>query len=204
MVFEGVRRDVFGGMHMSPFWREVDKGAGGSAASAPTGDGSGSDASTSSPTEEVDFDAWQAEWSPAQKTAFSVYEHGLKSALEKERNAKSEMEKQLRSLSKKTEGQADVQQQLQSMADALKEATEEASFMREAAGPQVRCTHAKLAWLAAKEDGLIDADGKTDWDGLKKGYPQLFLSKIPDANAGEGGSGGKKPGNTMDDLLRNR
>lgn len=204
MVFDGVRRDVSGGMRGGSFWREADLGAGGSGADAPVkptseGDPAGAD-------ETVDFEAWQAEWSDGQKTAFAAYENGLKSALKKERDAKSEMEKQLRTLLKKTDGNEDLQKQLQTMADALKAATEETKFMTEAIGSEVRCAQPKLAWLAAKADGLIDADGKTDWESLKKTYPQLFRDggTFPTANAGDGAGGGNPVSMSMDELLRKR
>jgi hypothetical protein len=203
MVFNGVRRDVFGGIGGVSLWWEADKGAGGSPAGAPgTGDGGSGNADAGV---KVDFESWQTEWSEPQKKAFDAYEGGLKSALQKERDAKGELEKQLRSLSKKADGQEDLQKQLQTMADALKAATDEARFVTEASTREVGCTNPKLAMLAARADGLIGSNGNVDWDGLKKSYPQLFRdgSKVPDANAGNG-NGQQHGAVTMDDLLRKK
>jgi len=205
MELLGDRRDVFG-IGRPIFLRDAD--AGGSGPSA----GGAADANASSPPnedgdetpqDEVDFDVWQAEWSPAQKKAFEAYESGLRSALQKERNAKGDLEKQLRNLSKNAEGQDELQKQLQAMADALRTAEEEARFFQEASDPAVRCTQPKLAWLAAKAEGLVKGEGKVDWDGLKKLYPSLFRdgTRIPEANAAE--SGGRPATISMDDLLRN-
>jgi len=212
MVVLGDRRDVFG-IGRPIFLRDAEAGGSGSSAggtadanasSPPNGDsGQQAAAEDGSSQDEVDFGAWQAEWSPAQKKAFEAYESGLRSALQKERNAKGDLEKQLRSLSKKAEGQDELQQQLQSMADALRAAEEEARFFQEASDPAVRCAQPKLAWLAAKAEGLVNGEGKVDWDSLKKLYPPLFRdgTRIPEANAAE--SGGRPGTISMDDLLRN-
>ncbi len=55
-------------------------------------------------------------------------------------------------------------------------------------------TSRRLAYLAAKDAGAIDADGKGDWPAIRKAYPDLFRTAPPKSPA--------PVGNPMEAALR--
>jgi hypothetical protein len=114
------------------------------------------------------------------KEAYEQHVHGLKSALQSEREAHGRFEAQVKEVSGKLEA-----------TDATRQALEKASTetgvkvkffdMAHKAG----VTDLSLGYLAAQQDGLIKPEG-IDFGKLKENHPQLFVGKavIP-GNGGE-------------------
>lgn len=137
------------------------------------------------------YTAWITEQSEEVKTMLVNQVAGLKTALDAERKSSKKFEKELRAAAKllKDDNQAKVQ--LTSMADQLAETQREKSFYADA--HKAGANNLGLAYMAAKNDSLVDDDGDCDFDKLKQNYSQLFAIEtkpIPQGNAGSG-TGGK-------------
>ena len=98
----------------------------------------------------------------------------------------SHMAKQLKAAAKGAEEGSALRQQLEQMVAQAEAAEARASFFEDAARPEIGCTNARLAYLAAETDGLIDSRGRVNWEQMKTKYAELFRQPIPRGNAGEG------------------
>ncbi len=137
------------------------------------------------------------------KTLYEGHTQGLRSALDKERDRRSELEKQVREAAGKAKGE--VQEELTRLADQLAEANRQAEFYKEAGNPEIGCTSPELALLAAEKDGLFDRRGNVDWQALKEKYPILFKQPIPPrGNAGNGTGTPPRGGPDIDAMIRAR
>ena len=137
------------------------------------------------------------------KALYEGHTQGLRSALDKERDRRSELEKQVRQVAESAKGE--IQAELSKLADQLAEANRQAEFYKEAGNPEIGCTSPELALLAAEKDELFDRRGNVDWQELKGRYPILF--KQPTAPRGNAGNGTGTPpsgGPDIDAIIRAR
>ena len=148
-----------------------------------------------------DFDSW-LESQPAETQA--IIENGtkgLKSALQSERQQRSEMERQLREAAGKAAKGSEDEKRLTEMADRLAAEELRAAFYDEAHTRGV--TNLRLAYLAATDGGLIDAKGRVNWDGLSKQCPELFRATgTASGHAGAGTGTAPTGGQSMNDFIR--
>lgn len=159
----------------------------------------------SSTQEIATFDDWLASQDASSQSLVNGHISGLKSALEAERSGRKKLEKELRATAKQLEAGSEMQQRLEQQADALAATSRRAAFYEEAHRKGV--TNLSLAYLAAKESGLLTDDGGVNIKTLKEQHPELFASTLPPpTNAGEGtqsGSPSTGDGN-MDNFIRRR
>ena len=151
--------------------------------------------------EQQSFNRWYEALPADAKEMVDGYISGLKSALGNERSERKSLEKRLREIQKQAEEGEDIRAQLRQISDEMSAATAKASFFEAAHAAEVR--NLRLAWLAANDAGLIDKQsGEVNFAELRKVAPELFMPRIPSANAGAGAkqSGVAKPG--MNDFLR--
>ena len=66
---------------------------------------------------------------------------------------------------------------------------------------KVGVTDLKLAYIVAREEGLIDARGRVNFDGLKKAHPALF-GVVQTVARIDGGAGKQPPSASMDGFIR--
>jgi hypothetical protein len=139
-----------------------------------------------------DFETWMKGQDKGVQELYSSHTSGLKSALSKERDGRSEAEKQLRELAKKAESGSEMQAKLTEQADQMAELTRKSAFYDKA--------------HAARDAQLISDKGEVDIKKLQEQFPELFggSQPPPPGNAGSGITnppGGKQ---TMDDMIRRR
>jgi hypothetical protein len=135
----------------------------------------------------------------------SLYEEdtkGLKSALVSERDRNKTLEDQLRDAAKKADAGSEAQKLLTNQADNLAESNRKLTFMDSAHKAGV--ADLNLAYLAAREAGLLDKDGDCNFDKLKATHPALFAGAKapPPAGAGAGNESGKVGSVSMNDFIR--
>ncbi len=154
------------------------------------------------PTQGVNFEAWLKEPANAEiAKAYETHTQGLRSALNTERTARGDLEKQLRDLAKKAEAGSDAETKLTELANALADKSRQMQFFD--AAHEAGVTNLKLAWLAARDAGLVSDKGEVDFDKLKAGYPELFGRAVtaPPVNGGAGNA--QQPAKVdMNDVLR--
>ena len=151
-------------------------------------------------SEPPSFDAWLKEQADPIKAMMENHTHGLKSALQSEREAHATLEKQVRDLAAKAEKDSDAQTQLTKLADEMSETNRKAEFYEAAHAAGV--ANLKLAYLAATQDGLFDKRGVVNFESMKQSYPELFGGKKPPpANPGEGTGGQPPKHQDMNDFL---
>lgn len=159
-------------------------------------DGDGDNEDGNQDNEALEWDTFHAELPAAAQKLIADRDSGLKSALKSERDARGEAEKSLRKVAADLEAGSDAQKQVLELADAEAAASQKAEFYEEAHEADVK--NLKLAYVVAKQDGLIDKRGKINFKQLKEDYPELFVKKfVPDGGAGDG-TGTKLPGGKVD------
>lgn len=127
---------------------------------------------------------------------------GLKTSLDSERTQRAELAKQLKDLLPKAEKGSELEKLIGDATTKLEEAERRATFFEEAGKPDVGCQNARLAYLAAQTDGLIDQKGRVNWEALKTSYPELFRKTIPAGNAGNGAGTPPPAAKSMNDFIR--
>lgn len=147
--------------------------------------------------EPVKFDDWYGKLEDPIKDLVDDHVSGLKSALTSEREERRKLSKQLQSLSKSAEEGSDFQKQLQDTLGKLEETERKAQFLEDAHSQNV--SNLKMAWLAAREEGLIGRDGKVDFLRLREVVPEFFASKTV-TPAGNAGSGAGQAGTVKPDM----
>jgi len=153
--------------------------------------------------EVVKFDDWYGTLSEPYQEALDEHISGLKSALTNEREGRKALERQVRDLSKKAESGSEIQKQLDAIAANLSVETQRSSFYEQAHGAGVK--NLRLAWLAAQDAKLINADGSIDLAKLKETAPELFAqskASVPQGNAGTGATTPPASQRSMNDFLR--
>jgi hypothetical protein len=148
------------------------------------------------------WDAVLETLAPEAKTLYETHTTGLRSALQNERTQRSELAKQISTLSKQAAEGSDLKKSLEAMTGQLEQATQRADFFEQAAKPEIGCTNPTLAFLAARESGLIDAKGRIQWDTLKQTYPELFKQRVPAVQAGAGTQTPPAAKHTMTEYIR--
>jgi len=173
-------------------YRNADGAPGGGTPQAPA-----ADPAQNPPTEGLTFEAWHATLDDTQKGLIDGHNKGLKSALESERNSRKALEKQLADMAKTAEKGSEIEKQLGQLQAQLTESEQRAAFLEgaQAAG----CTDSRLAWLAAREGGHLDANGKPNWEALKAAHPNLFTTQKPaPGGSGDAGRGTQQTPKTND------
>jgi hypothetical protein len=165
------------------FLFEGNDGAGSGAGSAGA-EGSGQEGEGG---EELTFDSWSGTWDDKQKAVFEAHVAGLKNGLASERTEKKALADQVRALQGKAEKGSELETQLNSLQASLEEANTRAEFAEEAIKEKV--ADPKLAYLAAKEGGFLDAKGRINWAGLRDAHPALFNSAPGRSDRGDTGTG---------------
>lgn len=129
------------------------------------------------------WDAWHSSLNDEQRklieARFSDDTKALKGALDKERDEAKTLAKQLKDLQGKAEKGSELEKALTDLQAQLAAATQEKQFILDA--PAKGVSNIKAAYKLAVADGLIDAKGNIDWDGLKGAYPELFVQPKPAA-----------------------
>jgi hypothetical protein len=149
----------------------------------------------------VTFETWLEKQDATVKGLLDGHTKGLKSALESERESRKTLEKDLREMAKKADAGSDSQTKLTGMADQLAESDRKADFYDAAHTAGV--SNLALAYLAAKEKGLIDSKNRVNFDEMKKIFPELFGGKpVAAGNAGNGTEGTPKGANDMNAYIR--
>lgn len=142
----------------------------------------------------ADFGAWLDAQPEPIKALANQHTAGLKTALDAERAQRKELTKQLSELSRAAQEGSEAKKQLDAMAAKLTEAEQRDAFTEAALKVSVDPKAIKLAYIAAKQDGLISDKGKADFEALKASYPQLFIQApkpvAPTATVAGGVSGG--------------
>lgn len=133
-----------------------------------------------------DFTTWLASQGEDTKQLLDNHVAGLKTALSSERDARKALEAQVRDAAKKLEEGSEARKQLDQLATQLAGSTAQATFYDAAHSAGV--ANLKLAYLAAREAGLVDEKGACDFTKLQAQFPELFARKPapPPANAGNG------------------
>jgi len=132
------------------------------------------------------FEAWFESVPDPIKGLVTSHIEGLRNTVQATRQERDDMAKQLKAAAKGAEEGSALRQQLEQMVAQAEAAEARASFFEDAARPEIGCTNARLAYLAAETDGLIDSRGRVNWEQMKTKYAELFRQPIPRGNAGEG------------------
>jgi hypothetical protein len=137
------------------------------------------------------WDEYLATVTPEVKTLYEGHTAGLKSALQTERQQRSDLAKQINTLSKQAAEGSDLKKSLEGVQTQLEAATQRAEFFEAAVKPEIGCSNPSLAFIAARESQAIDQKGRINWDVLKQQFPELFAKKAPPP--GNAGSGTQNP-----------
>ncbi len=152
----------------------------------------------------MDFGTWIDEQDDETKAMMTAHTDGLRSALDSERDARKQLAADLKMAVSSSGDAGEMRQKLEVMQTDLMAASGRADFY--ANGHKAGVSNLPLAFLAAREAGLVGKDG-ADFEKLKGDYPELFAGvQRPSGNAGSGMSGGAATGSgaasSMDDLIR--
>lgn len=122
-----------------------------------------------------------------QRALYNTHTQGLRSALQSERDQRSDLARQLREATQQLEQGSAARTQLEQMTAQLDQANRRAEFAEAAVRPEIGCTNVRLAWLAATEIDAFDRGGSVNWAKLKEQFPELFAKQgPPPGNAGAG------------------
>jgi predicted ribosome quality control (RQC) complex YloA/Tae2 family protein len=122
------------------------------------------------------------------KVLHEKHVHGLKSALDKEREAQKKLTDELKDLREKAEKGSELETKLTKKIDELDKAEQEfektqrkLSFLEKATQGDVGCGNPNAAWAVAQANDCFDKDGNPDFDEIKKVAPELFRKTSTDA-----------------------
>lgn len=148
------------------------------------------------------FEAWLGQQPDDVRGRYEQHTSGLRSALESERETRRNLERQIRTAARQQEEGSTARQQLEQIAGQLSEQNHRADFYEEAHRNGV--TDLRLAYLAARDAGLIDDRGRVDMNTLRTRYPHLFETRrvAPAGNAGNGTGVDPKPQSSMNTFIR--
>lgn len=140
----------------------------------------------------LDFAGWLGQQPDEIKALVDDHVSGLKSALQSERGSRGQLEKQLADLKRKLEAGSDAAKQLETIQAGLAEEGVKTAFYE--AAHAAGASDLRLAYIAAKDAGLIDDRGKFDLDAVKAKFPVLFAAPKTVTVAGVAGAGtGNQP-----------
>ena len=135
--------------------------------------------------EALTFEKWHEGQNDEVKGLLDGHVAGLKTSLATERDARGEAETAVRDMAKKAEKGSEAQAELTKLADTLSESNKQLEFYEQA--HEAGITNIKLAYIAAKQDELINKRGIVNIEKLKENYPELFSKvRTPDGSAGDG------------------
>jgi len=138
-----------------------------------------------------DFEAWLAQQPDDVREMYERHISGLKSALEREREAHRTLEKQLKRISKGEEVPEAIRTQLEALEQQVSAARRRADFVAQAA--QRGAKYPKLLLAAVDLNGIESLEDDNLWHGLAEQYPDLFSSKPQVQSTGDAGAGEKPP-----------
>jgi exonuclease VII large subunit len=150
------------------------------------------------------FEAWLEGQDEQVKTLYQSHSEKLLNTVKSTRDERDEFKKQLKDLSKKAEAGSELKQQLDAMSAQLEKAERRASFLEEAAKPEIQCRNPRAAWLLAIAEDLFDKKGLPDWAALKREAPELFGTPTANANAGRGTQNPPAKQNDMNAFIRGK
>lgn len=132
---------------------------------------------------------------PEVAELYEVKTSGLKSALDKERDAATEASKELRKLAKETdEKTAAALNKLADEKDAeIEQARRESAFYREAAASGVPGDKLARAWLICRNGDYFTKRGDPDIQAMKTELPELFVQPAVPAPRVAAGAGTQQP-----------
>ncbi len=146
-----------------------------------------------------DFDTWLKAQPDDVKALVENGMKGLKSALTSERQQRQDIERQLREAAAKLDKGSEMQKNLESLAGKMQVMEQQADFYDQA--HKLGVNDLKLAFIVAREESLIDAKGRINFDELKKAHPALF-GAAPGPGRVDGGAGKQPPAGGMNALLK--
>jgi hypothetical protein len=124
--------------------------------------------------EPLTFEAMMATLPEDQRTQVETHIAGMSTALKQERDERKRLERELKKVTPIAEEGTQVKQQLEQVAAAAAEEAARAAFYEQAMQAGVQRSSMRLAYLAARDAGLLAADGVADWDAMQESYPNLF------------------------------
>lgn len=129
------------------------------------------------PAEERDvqpksFEEWLSSQDDEVRELYEQHTSGLKSALEKEKEARKSLSQQLKELVPKAEKGSELEQKLTETVSRLESAERRALFAEQA--NQVECVNPKAAYALAVSEDLFDENGQPEWKKIKEIAPELF------------------------------
>lgn len=166
-----------------------------------------------------EWDTWIAGQPDQVRALIDSHVRGLKTALDKERQARSslshertdlakqrsDLANQLRQATKSVQEGSEARKTLEQMSAKLEQAELRARFYEEGVKPEIGCTNPRMAMLAAQELDAIDSKGRIGWETIKGAFPEIFRQpRQPQGNAGAG-TGAPPPanvGNAMNQMIR--
>lgn len=135
------------------------------------------------------FDEWLAGQPEEVRGIVTEGTRGLKSALDAEREQRKAFERQLREAAGKVEQGSEARKKLDELSGQLEAQGRQAEFYEAAHAAGV--TNLKLAWLVVQQDGLMDKQGRVNWQAFAQAYPELIRKQA--APAGNAGAGTQNP-----------
>jgi hypothetical protein len=142
------------------------------------------------------FEAVMETWTPEIKALYESHTQGLRNTVTATRTERDALKTQLADIARTLGSDpAKAKEQIDTLAAQLEAANRRAGFMEEAGKPEIGCSDAKLALIAALEIDAIDEKGKVDWGALRQQFPTLFRAR-GSASAGAGTQGA--PGGRVD------
>lgn len=150
----------------------------------------------------LDFNGWIEQQDETIKSLVTSHIGGLKTALQSERQQRTELAKALKEATKGLEEGSQARDALTQLSTKLEGHEQQLAFYEVATAAGVK--NLRLAWLAAKEAGAVDQRGNVNLQSLKTDYPELFGTPQlrPSGNAGNGAGSGAPGGKSMDNFIR--
>ena len=148
------------------------------------------------------FEAWLETAPDDLKGLVTGHIESLRNTVQATRRERDELAQQVKKAAKGLEEGSAARQSLEQLSGQLEAAERRATFYEDAARPEIGCTNTRLAYLAAVEDGLIDARGRVNWEAMKTKYSELFRQVIPRGNAGNGAGATPPPTGGMNAYIR--
>lgn len=149
------------------------------------------------------YDQWFAGLDAAHQELVNAHVRGLKTTAESERTMRKDFEKKAKDLAAAAEKGSEMEKQVGSLLAQLSEANQRAEFL--AGAPAAGCADPQLAFLAAREGGHFDQNGKPNWEAIKLAHPNLFATQqAAPRGGGDAGSGNQTPpkANDMNSFIR--
>lgn len=145
------------------------------------------DQAEAQPAQELTWDSWLEQQDETVKSLLDSHTKGLKSALESERTGRKDLARRVAELSQQAETGTELRTQLDKLTGDLDSMNARQSFYEQAHG--MRVVDLKSAFVLARESGLVNNQGQTDWKAFQEQHPYMFeRAQVPRANAGSGTS----------------